>query len=100
LNSSKARSSNASKSSMKNIQHLTIRTMKKAKGNKGLLDQKRFESLEREKRRWLQTLSWKKAIRLEEKMLSSRLILEWLDNFPEDKPICLKKSLQNRRRKQ
>ena len=74
--------------------------MKKAKGNKGLLDQKRFESLEREKRRWLQTLSWKKAIQLEEKMLSSRLILEWLDNFTEDKPICLKKSLQNRRRKQ
>jgi hypothetical protein len=70
--------------------------MKKAKGNKGLLDQTRFESLEREKRRWLQTLSWKKAIQLEEKMLSSRLILEWLDNFTEDKPICLKKSLQNR----
>lgn len=74
--------------------------MKKAKGNKGLLDQKRFESLEQEKRRWLQTLSLKKAIQLEEKMLSSRLILEWLDNFPEDKPICLKKSLLNRRRKQ
>ncbi|OHB63928.1 MAG: hypothetical protein A2168_01010 [Planctomycetes bacterium RBG_13_50_24] len=81
---------------MKNNYHLTIRTMKKAKGNKGLLDQTRFESLEREKRRWLQTLSWKKAIQLEEKMLSSRLILEWLDNFTEDKPICLKKSLQNR----
>jgi len=74
--------------------------MKKAKGNKGLLDQKRFEFLEREKRRWLRNLSWKKAIRLEEKMLSSRLILEWLDNFPEDKPVCLKKSLQNRRIRQ
>jgi len=74
--------------------------MKKAKGNKGLLDQKRFESLEREKRRWLRNLSWKEAIRLEEKMLSSRLILEWFDNFTEDKPICLKKSLQNRRIKQ
>jgi hypothetical protein len=74
--------------------------MEKAKGNKGLLDQKRFESLEREKRQWLRNLSWKKAIRLEEKMLSSKLILEWFDNFPQDKPVCLKKSLQKRRKKQ
>ena len=72
--------------------------MKKAKGNKGLLDQKRFESLEREKRRWLRNLSWKKAIRLEEKMLSSRLILELLDNFTEDKPVCLKIALMRKRK--
>jgi len=73
--------------------------MKKAKGNKGLLDKRRFERLEREKERWLRGLSWKKAIRLEEKMISSKLILEWRDNFPKDNPICLKKSLQDRRRK-
>jgi len=74
--------------------------MKKDKGNKGLLDKKRFESLEREKKRWLRTLSWKKALRLEEKMLSSKLILEWRDNFSQDNPVCLKRSLQDRRRKQ
>lgn len=61
-------------------------TMKKDKGNKGLLDGKRFESLEREKRCWLQNLSRKKALQLEEKMLSSRLVLEWRDNFPRDNP--------------
>ena len=73
--------------------------MKKTKGNKDLLNPKRFESLERDKRRWLSTLSWKKALRLEEKMLSSKLILEWLGNFQQDNPVCLKKSLQDRRKK-
>lgn len=72
--------------------------MKKAKGNKGLLDQKRFESLEREKKRWLQTLSWKKAIRIEEDMLSCSLVDEWRDNLPEDKPVCLKIALMRKRK--
>jgi len=72
--------------------------MKKAKGNKGLLDQKRFESLEREKRRWLRNLSWKKAIRIEEDMLSCPLVDEWRDNFPEDKPVCLKIALKGKRK--
>jgi hypothetical protein len=72
--------------------------MEKAKGNKGLLDRKRFEFLEREKRRWLRNLSWKKAIRLAEDMLSCPLVDEWLDNFPEDKPICLKMALKKRRK--
>jgi hypothetical protein len=72
--------------------------MKKGKGNKGLLDKRRFEGLEREKKRWLRTLSWKKAIRLAEDMLSCPLIDEWLDNFPEDKPICLKMALKKRRK--
>jgi len=76
------------------------RTMKRDKGNKGLLDGKRFESLERQKRRWLQNLSQKEALQLEEKMLSSRLILEWRDNFPPDTPVSLRKSLQKRRKKQ
>ncbi len=73
--------------------------MKKAKGNKGLLDQKRFEALEREKRRWLQSLSWRKAIRLAEDMLACPLVDEWLDNFPEDKPVCLKMALKTSRRR-
>jgi hypothetical protein len=73
--------------------------MKRAKNNKGLLDQRRFKGLEQEKKRWLRTLSWKKALRLEEKMLSSKLILEWRDNFSQDNPICLKKSLQDKRKK-
>jgi len=72
--------------------------MKKDKGNKGLLDKRRFEGLEREKNRWLRTLSWKKAIRLAEDMLSCPLVDEWLDNFPEDKPICLKMALKKRRK--
>jgi hypothetical protein len=72
--------------------------MKKDKGNKGLLDKARFEGLEREKKRWLRTLSWKKAIRLAEDMLSCPLVDEWLDNFPEDKPICLKMALKKRRK--
>ena len=72
--------------------------MKKAKGNKGLLDQKRFESLERKKRQWLQNLSWKKAIRIEEDMLSCSLVDEWRDNLPEDKPVCLKIALMRKRK--
>jgi hypothetical protein len=71
--------------------------MEKIKGNKGLLDKKRFEGLEREKKRWLRTLSRKKAIRLAEDMLSCPLVDEWLDNFPKDKPICLKMALKKRR---
>jgi hypothetical protein len=72
--------------------------MKKGKGNKGLLDNKRFEFLEREKRRWLRSLSWKKALQLEEKMLSSKLILEWRDNFPGDNPVCFAMALKRRRK--
>ncbi len=74
--------------------------MKKVKGNKGLLDKRRFESLEQEKKRWLRTLSWEKALRLEEKMLSSKLVLELRDNFSQDSPVCLRESLQNRPKKQ
>jgi hypothetical protein len=72
--------------------------MKRFKNNKGLLDQKRFEGLRREKEHWLRTLSWKKALRLTEEMMSSPLVGEWKDNFPEDHPICLKKSLERMRR--
>jgi len=67
--------------------------MKRLKNNKGLLHTRRFERLEQGKKRWLQTLSWKKAIRLEESLISSVLIWEWRRNFFEDNPLCLKKSL-------
>ena len=72
--------------------------MKRFKNNKGLLDQRRFKGLEQEKKRWLRTLSWKKALRLEEKMLSSKLILEWRDNFSQDNPICLKMSINKKQK--
>lgn len=72
--------------------------MKRAKGNKGLLDQTRFEAMEREKTRWLQTLSWEKAIRLAEDMLSCPLVDEWFENFPEDKPVCLRMTLRKSRK--
>lgn len=73
--------------------------MKKVKGNLGLLNQKRFEKLEQQRKRRLRKLSWKEAIRLEEKMLSSKLILEWRKNFSRDKPVCLKMSLCQKRTK-
>jgi len=66
---------------------------KRFKDNKALLDKSRFEKSEEEKKRWLRNLSWKKALRLEESLLSSELIWEWRKNFPEDNPICLQKSL-------
>jgi hypothetical protein len=67
--------------------------MKKFKDNKYLLDKRRFEKSEQEERRRLRNLSPKKAIRLEESLISSALIWEWRRNFPEDNPLCLKKSL-------
>jgi hypothetical protein len=72
--------------------------MKKARNNKGLLDQRRFEGLRQQKEQWLRNLSWKKSIRLVEDMLSCSLVDEWRNNFPEDKPICLKMSLKKRRK--
>jgi hypothetical protein len=72
--------------------------MKKARNNKGLLDQRRFEGLRQQKEQWLRNLSWKKSIRLAEDMLSCSLVDEWRNNFPEDKPICLKMSLKKRRK--
>jgi hypothetical protein len=67
--------------------------MKRIKRNKGLLDKKRVEKSEQEKKQWLKNLSWKKALRLQESLISSELIWEWRGNFPEDNPICLKKGL-------
>jgi hypothetical protein len=72
--------------------------MKKDKGNKGLLDKKRFEKWERQRRQHLRRLSWKKAIRLAEDMLATPLVEEWRDNSPEDHPVCLKMALRKKRK--
>ena len=72
--------------------------MKRLKGNKGLLDKRRFEKSEEEKRQWLKNLSFKKALQLEESLISSVLIWEWRNNFPKDNPICLKLSLAKKRK--
>ena len=71
--------------------------MKQDKGNWGLLNQKRFEKWEKERKRWLRGLTMKEAIRLQEKLLRSALIREWRDNFPEDKPVCLKLGLKRKK---
>ena len=67
--------------------------IKTFKGNKGLLNKGRFKKSEQEKKQWLRDLSWKKALELEESLISSELIWEWRKNFVVDNPICLKKSL-------
>lgn len=78
--------------SARQLKNNTIR-MKRFKDNKYLLDKRRFEESERQKKRWLRNLSWKKALQLEESLISSALIWEWRRNFFEDNPLCLKKSL-------
>jgi hypothetical protein len=72
--------------------------MKNSKGNKGLLDSKRFEQWERQRKQRLRNLSPKKAIRLAEEMLATALVDEWRDNFPQDHPICLEMSLKRKRK--
>ena len=67
--------------------------MRRFKDNKYLLDKRRFEVTRQQKKRWLKGLSWKKALQLEESLISSALIWEWRRNFFEDNPLCLKKSL-------
>ena len=67
--------------------------MKRFKDNKYLLDNRRFERSVRQKNQWLANLSLKKALQLEESLISSALIWEWRRNFFDDNPLCLKKSL-------
>lgn len=66
------------------------------KDNKGLLNKKRFEKAEQRKKQWLKNLSWKKALQLEENLISSELIWEWRGNFSKDNPVCLKNSLDKK----
>lgn len=63
------------------------------KVKQGLLDKERFLVWAKEKKRWLRNLSGKKAIKLEEALLSSSLIWKWRKNFLKDNPVCLKSSL-------
>jgi len=72
--------------------------MNNSKGNKGLLNQKRFEQWARQRKQRLRKLSPKKAIRLAEEMLATSLLDEWRDNFPQDHPICLAMSLKKKRK--
>jgi len=72
--------------------------MKRFENNKVLLDKKRFKKSEEEKKQWLRNLSWKKALQLEESLISSELIWEWRRNFPKDNPICLKISLSKKQK--
>ncbi|MFA5554235.1 MAG: hypothetical protein WCZ89_01515 [Phycisphaerae bacterium] len=72
--------------------------MKTIKGNKNLLDKKRFDSWEKQRKQRLRNLSPKKAIRLAEDMLATPLIEQWRDNFSQDHPICLRMSLKKKRK--
>ena len=72
--------------------------IKHSKNNKGLLDKRRFEKAEQEEKQWLRNLSSKKALQLEECLISSALIWEWRRNFFEDNPLCLKKSLSKNKK--
>ncbi len=69
----------------------------KVKNNKGLLDKKRFEIWEKEKISWLKNLTFKKALKLEERLLSSEFIWEWRKNFLPDNPVCLRDSLKKKK---
>jgi hypothetical protein len=68
------------------------------KDSKALLNKRRFEKLEQEKKQWLRNLSWKKALKLEKSLISSEFIWEGRKNFVEDNPICLKISLSKKRK--
>lgn len=73
--------------------------IKHPKDNKGLLGKGRFEKSEQEKKRLLRHLSSKKALKLQESLISSELIWEWRRNFPEDNPVCLKNSLVKKQKR-
>lgn len=77
---------------------VSIEMMETSKGNKGLLDKKRFEQWDKQRKQRLRKLTRKKAIRLAEEMLATPLVDEWRDNFPEDHPICLSMSLKRKRK--
>ena len=70
--------------------------MKKVLGNKGLLDKKRFEPMEEERRRWLRGLTMKESIRLTEKMLRT-VTPECREESDKDWPVCFKLLLKRMR---
>lgn len=68
--------------------------MKTSKGNVALWNKNRFFMWEKEKNLWLRNLSWRKALKMEEGMLSSSFIWLWRKDFPPDRPISLKDGLK------
>lgn len=60
------------------------------------MSKKNFKVWERKKMVELENLSLKKALRLEESLLSSSLIWQWRKNFFKDSPICLKDGLKKK----
>ncbi len=71
--------------------------MKKFKGNKGLLDKKRFEWLEEQRVQRLRKMTRKEAIRLTEEMLACPPFGSRRHN-PQDHPVSLKILLQKKRK--
>ena len=67
------------------------------RGNKGLLDKKRFEKIEKEKELFLKNLVLKKGIRIFESLTSAETLNEFKDNFLPDNPLCLKLTLMRQR---
>ena len=78
---------------------VSIKNMENSKGNRGLLDQKRFEPLRAERKRRLENLTMAEAIALTESFMSSELVWEWRDNFAKDNPVDLKRGLRGMRRR-
>lgn len=69
----------------------------KPKRKKGLFDKKKFEWMEKEKKKWLQNLSLEESIRLTENLLSSNMFEQFRDNFIYNKPVCFKIGLKKRK---
>jgi hypothetical protein len=67
------------------------------KGNKGLLDKKRFEKIEKEKELFLKNLALKRGIRIFESLTSAETLNEFKGNFSPDNPVCLKITLMRQR---
>ena len=65
--------------------------------NKPLWDKNRFTAWAKEKRFWLENLTLRKAVKMEEGFLSSSLIWELRKNFFSDNPACLKDSLKKKK---
>lgn len=66
-------------------------------GNKGLLNKKRFEWMEKEKVKYLRNLSLKESVRIFESLTSPGILAEFVDTFLQDNPTCLKITLKKRK---
>jgi hypothetical protein len=62
------------------------------KSNKALFDKKRFEWLEQERVKYLQSLTLEKSVKMMENLIS--FANELRDNFSPDNPVSLKISLK------